>query len=89
MMETLFAPVGDYGVFVRSDTNVEDLPGFTGAGLNRTVANLVDREKVFVAIPLVWSSPYTERAMAWRSGILERPEEVYASVLLMKASVAG
>ncbi len=85
MMDTLFAPVGDYGVFVRSDTNVEDLPGFTGAGLNRTVANLVDREKLFAAIPLVWSSPYTERAMAWRSGILERPEEVYASVLLMKS----
>ena len=85
LMDELFATTGDYGVFVRSDTNVEDLPGFTGAGLNKTVPNLVDREKVFAAIPQVWSSPYTERAMAWRSGILERPEEVYASVLLMKS----
>ncbi len=85
LMDELFAATGDHGVFVRSDTNVEDLPGFTGAGLNKTIPNLVDREKVFAAIPLVWSSPYTERAMAWRSGILARPEEVYASVLLMKS----
>ena len=85
MMDELFASGGAYGVFVRSDTNVEDLPGFTGAGLNRTVPNLVDRERIFEAIPLVWSSPYTERAMAWRSGILERPEEVFASVLIMRS----
>ena len=84
-LDAMFPTASDYGVFVRSDTNVEDLPGFTGAGLNRTVPNLVDREKVLAAIPLVWASPYTERAMAWRSGILERPEEVYASVLLMKS----
>ena len=42
LMDELFAPGGKYGVFVRSDTNVEDLPGFTGAGLNRTVPNLVE-----------------------------------------------
>ena len=29
------------GVFVRSDTNVEDLPGFTGAGINLTLPNVV------------------------------------------------
>ncbi|MCK5664029.1 MAG: hypothetical protein KAI17_11110, partial [Thiotrichaceae bacterium] len=31
----------DMGVFVRSDTNVEDLPGFTGAGLNLTMPNVI------------------------------------------------
>ena len=35
-MSAEFGPDGSYGVFVRSDTNVEDLPGFTGAGLNLT-----------------------------------------------------
>ncbi len=35
-----FGPPGSYGVFVRSDTNVEDLPQFTGAGLSETVANV-------------------------------------------------
>ena len=36
-MRKTFGRSGTYGVFVRSDTNVEDLPGFTGAGLNLTV----------------------------------------------------
>ena len=35
-----FGAAGSYGVFVRSDTNVEDLPQFTGAGLSETVANV-------------------------------------------------
>ncbi len=85
LMEELFGPPGSYGVFVRSDTNVEDLPGFTGAGLNQTLANLVGLERQFAGVPQVWSSPYTQRAMSWRSTILRRPEEVYASVLLMKS----
>ncbi len=85
ILEQLFGPPGSYGVFVRSDTNVEDLPGFTGAGLNQTVANVVGLDKLLAAVPQVWSSPYTARAMSWRSTILTRPEEVYASVLIMKS----
>ncbi|MCK5204415.1 MAG: hypothetical protein KAR15_11110, partial [Desulfobacterales bacterium] len=56
-METAFGPDGNYGVFVRSDTNVEDLPGFTGAGLNKTIPNVVGFENVLAAIPKVWASP--------------------------------
>ena len=33
------APLGEVAVFVRSDTNMEDLKDFTGAGLNLTVPN--------------------------------------------------
>ena len=47
------------GVFVRSDTNVEDLPGFTGAGLNLTVFNVVGFDNIVKAISEVWASPYT------------------------------
>ncbi len=85
MVHEEFGPPGDYGAFVRSDTNVEDLPGFTGAGLNETVPNLVGFDAQAAAIPRVWSSPFRERAMAWRSQILARPEEVYTSILLMKS----
>ena len=46
------------GVFVRSDTNVEDLPGFTGAGLNLTVFNVVGFDNIVKAISEVWASPY-------------------------------
>jgi hypothetical protein len=85
MMEKLFGEPGSYGLFVRSDTNVEDLPGFTGAGLNETIANVVDPAAQLRAIARVWASPFRERAVAWRAPLLTRPEEVYTSVLLMKS----
>ncbi len=85
LMERLFGPPGSYGVFVRSDTNVEDLPGFTGAGLNETVPHVVGLEQQLATLSRVWASPFTRRAMAWREQLLTRPEEVYPSVLLMKS----
>jgi hypothetical protein len=84
-MEKTFGPDRTYGVFVRSDTNVEDLPGFTGAGLNLTVPHVVGFEKVMDAIVRVWASPFSERAFRWRQAYMESPEHVYASVLLMKS----
>jgi len=84
-MDTVFGPDGTYGVFVRSDTNVEDLPGFTGAGLNRTIPNVVGLENVLAAIPRVWASPFSKRAFAWRQSHMDLPQHVYASVLLMRS----
>jgi phosphohistidine swiveling domain-containing protein len=84
-MEENFGPDGTYGVFVRSDTNVEDLPGFTGAGLNLTVPNVVGFENVLKAISQVWASPFTERAYHWRQAYMPSPEHVYVSVLLLKS----
>jgi hypothetical protein len=84
-LEETFGEDGTYGVFVRSDTNVEDLPGFTGAGLNLTVANVVGFENVLKAINRVWASPFTERAYQWRQAYMENPEHVYVSVLLLKS----
>lgn len=75
----------DTGVFVRSDTNVEDLPGFTGAGLNLTLPNVVGFDGLMQAIGKVWASPFTERAFAWRQSHMESPEHVYTSILLLKA----
>jgi hypothetical protein len=84
-METVFSPDGTYGVFVRSDTNVEDLPGFTGAGLNKTIPNVVSLENVLAAIPKVWASPFSKRAFAWRQSHMDLPQHVYASVLLLRS----
>jgi hypothetical protein len=84
-MQKAFGPDGTYGVFVRSDTNVEDLPGFTGAGLNLTVPHVVGFENVMTAIARVWASPFSERAFRWRQAYMQAPEHVYASVLLMKS----
>jgi phosphoenolpyruvate synthase/pyruvate phosphate dikinase len=84
-MREEFGEPGTYGLFVRSDTNVEDLPQFTGAGLSETLPNITGIDELFAAIPRVWSSVLSPRATAWRSSLLTNPEEVYASVLLMRS----
>ncbi len=87
-MAAEFGEPGTYGVFVRSDTNVEDLPQFTGAGLNETVPNVVGLEAQLKTVPRVWASVLSPRALAWRSSVLKNPERVFASVLFMKSVAA-
>lgn len=84
-LEKNIGPGGSYGVFVRSDTNVEDLPGFTGAGLNLTLPNVIGMDNLLKAIPEVWASPFTARAFAWRQSLMDKPEHVYPAVLLLKS----
>lgn len=84
-MREAFGPDGSYGVFVRSDTNAEDLPTFTGAGLNLTVPNQVGFRHVTQSLKDVWASPFEERAWDWRSRILKSSEHVYPSVLLLRS----
>ncbi len=76
-------PLGKIPVFVRSDTNMEDLKDFTGAGLNLTLFNVVDEEKILQGIKQVWASPYTERSFQWRQRYLLNPENVYPSILII------
>jgi hypothetical protein len=84
-MQRRFGADGSYAVFVRSDTNVEDLPGFSGAGLNLTVPNVVGLDRVFEAILQVWASPFDDRAFAWRQMRMDAPEHVYVSILLLRS----
>lgn len=85
VLEQAFGPDGSYGVFVRSDTNVEDLPGFSGAGLNLTVPNVVGSENIMRAIFQVWASPFSERAYSWRQARMDDPMQVFPSVLLLRS----
>ncbi len=73
------------GVFVRSDTNVEDLPQFSGAGLNLTVPHQRTLEAVLASIKRVWTSPFSERAYLWRRQVLEDQGQIYPSVLLLES----
>ncbi len=75
--------IGSIPVFLRSDTNMEDLPEFTGAGLNLTLFNIVDRDQILKGIKQVWASPYTDRSYQWRQQYLENPEDVYPSILII------
>jgi len=80
-----FGRDGSYGVFVRSDTNVEDLPGFTGAGLNQTIPNVIGSAAILRAIREVWASPFSERAYAWRQAHMDDPEYVFPAVVVQRA----
>lgn len=79
----LGGPLGSVPVFLRSDTNMEDLADFTGAGLNKTVFNVVDETKIMDGIREVWASPYTERSYKWRQRFLLNPENVFPSILII------
>lgn len=76
-------PIGGTPVFLRSDTNMEDLKDFTGAGLNLTIFNAVKKENIIQGIKDVWASPYTERSFKWRQKYLSNPENVFPSILVI------
>lgn len=48
--------LGAKPVFVRSSSNAEDLPNFSGAGLYTTVKNVKEEEKIIEAVKTVWAS---------------------------------
>ena len=75
--------MGNVPVFLRSDTNMEDLKEFTGAGLNLTLFNIKNEEKILAGIKRVWASAYTERSFKWRQKYLLNPENVYPSILII------
>ncbi len=75
--------IGKIPVFLRSDTNMEDLKDFTGAGLNLTLFNVLDEKSIMQGILDVWASPYTERSYKWRQKFLLNPENVFPSILII------
>ncbi len=85
MLEGQFGEPGSYGVFVRSDTNVEDLPSFSGAGLNLTVMNTIGTDAILRAIREVWASPFSARSYEWRHRIISNPEAVYPSIVVLRS----
>jgi hypothetical protein len=56
LLKKVHAEYAGKGLFVRSSSNVEDLPNFNGAGLYDTVPNVKDDEKLLDAVKTVWAS---------------------------------
>jgi len=75
--------IGTVSVFLRSDTNMEDLKEFTGAGLNLTLFNILSKEDIINGIKEVWASPYTDRSLRWRQKYLLNPEYVFPSIVVI------
>ena len=73
------------GCFVRSDTNVEDLDNFNGAGLNLTVFNRKSLEEIYEGLKEVWSSPFEFRSFSWRQTLIDDPAWVLSSVVILES----
>ena len=76
--------IGAGGVFVRSSTNSEDLPGFNGAGLYTSVPNVTDQAALEAAIKVVWASVWNDGAYAAREAAGIDHRSVMAGVLVQK-----
>ena len=88
-LERTFGPPGSYGVYLRSDSSVEDLPTFAGAGLHRTEANVVGTGAILDAITRVWASPWEARPRRWRQAAGIPEASVRSGVLIMGAVDVG
>ncbi|MGI8409598.1 MAG: PEP/pyruvate-binding domain-containing protein [Pyrinomonadaceae bacterium] len=74
--------LGRRPVFVRSSSNSEDLPNFSGAGLYSSVANVRDEEKLIEAVKKVWASLWKFEAYEARVRNYVSQKDVYMSALI-------
>jgi phosphoenolpyruvate synthase/pyruvate phosphate dikinase len=70
------------GVFVRSSSNAEDLPNFSGAGLYKSVANVKSDEKLIEAVKTVWASLWNFDAYEARVRNYVNQDTVFMSALI-------
>lgn len=76
--------LGGRPVFVRSSSNSEDLPNFSGAGLYSSVANVVEEQKLTDAIKKVWASLWNFDAYEARVRNYVSQSDVYMSALVQE-----
>ncbi|HEY0405454.1 MAG TPA: PEP/pyruvate-binding domain-containing protein [Pyrinomonadaceae bacterium] len=72
------------GLFVRSSSNSEDLPNFSGAGLYSTVPNVKTDEQLIEALKTVWASLWNFEAYEARERALVDHSKVYMAVLVQE-----
>ena len=73
------------GVFVRSSSSSEDLPGFSGAGLYTTVPNVKGEAALQDAVRKVWASVFNFEAWEARRAAGIAQDAVAMAVLVQKA----
>ena len=74
--------LGGARVFVRSSSNSEDLPNFSGAGLYSSVANVGDEDALVEAVKKVWASLWNFQAYEARVRNFVSQKNVYMSALI-------
>jgi hypothetical protein len=74
--------LGSRPVFVRSSSNSEDLPNFSGAGLYSSVPNVKEEAKLIEAVKKVWASLWKFEAYEARVRNYVSQKDVYMSALI-------
>ena len=74
--------LGGRSVFVRSSSNSEDLPNFSGAGLYSSVPNVKKEEDLIEAVKKVWASLWKFEAYEARVRNYVDQQSVYMSALI-------
>jgi len=72
------------GLFVRSSSNSEDLPNFSGAGLYTTVPNVRGDKELIEAIKTVWASLWNFEAYEFRERANIDHSKIFMAVLLQE-----
>lgn len=72
------------GLFVRSSSNSEDLPNFSGAGLYTTVPNVRGGQELIDAIKKVWASLWNFEAYEARERASVDHSKIYMAVLIQE-----
>jgi hypothetical protein len=72
------------GLFVRSSSNSEDLPNFSGAGLYTTVPNVRGEQELIDAIRKVWASLWNFEAYEARERAGVDHSKIFMAVLLQE-----
>ncbi len=76
------AQLGGKPVFIRSSSNSEDLPNFSGAGLYSSVPNVIEDDKLIEAVKKVWASLWKFEAYEARVRNYVSQTDVYMSALI-------
>jgi rifampicin phosphotransferase len=72
------------GLFVRSSSNSEDLPNFSGAGLYTTVPNVKGEQELIEAIKTVWASLWNFEAYEARERAGVDHSKIFMAVLIQE-----
>jgi len=72
------------GLFVRSSSNSEDLPNFSGAGLYTTVPNVKGDHELIEAIKTVWASCWNFEAYEARERANVDHSKIFMAVLIQE-----
>jgi len=84
LLEKVAREYAGKGLFVRSSSNSEDLPNFSGAGLYTTVPNVRGDQQLIDAIRKVWASLWNFEAYEARERANVDHSKIFMAVLLQE-----